>query len=394
VNTPDEFNASNGYDELVDDLSIGLEGRDLSADELSMMERRFAALSLEWNPGQIEPDQGRFQRAAENAVQFGKAVGALTIPLIVKAAKASAKAFRASVIGMRRALDRSGAYDLHQTEQLLAQAAGDGSGTFTNQSLAHSLALDGKIPQNFAAILQQSANISQAIVDRVVVQSNVAMGKIAKELPDDAQMTLVEYDEALKKVAKILADQPRLEAQLSSAETQFIWPGGAAMTFTPKATQLKDVDAADDKPSKDLVLRLANAREDIAIRPKAGRQVATATLEVLNRQQAQEIIAACVQLINFNKGLLNVAEGKQQAKFNPDLVPGTYTAMIGARASSLRKLAGIPEATAARDRIVTAYLKHFQYLNGRKVITALFNRNLSTIRAALAYVRASVKHYN
>lgn len=404
------FNDRNRFDEIIEELHISQEGHRLTSHDALAIERRLDALisddptlALEFHSGTIEPDHGRYGRAAANVVDFTRTVAHISLPLIKKASVASAKAFQTTVTEMRRVLDRNGSYDLNQTEQVLSKAQGDGHGTFTDKTLAHALEINGEIPADYAAVLSEALKVSEAIVNNVVAQSNNAMAKIHKviDIPAD-NMNFSSLERLLEQVAKILVDEPRLTAILDTHATKFTWPGGLAMAgpAAPRKVRMKGTStgaAAGDE----LLARLREGGQDITVKPRPKKDVNLVGMDVLNRQSAEAVLDAAVHLINFNEKLLELAKGSDRSKFDPDLNVGSFDAIVGglldAALTNERKgnpKVAMSEQAEALDTVVVAYLKHYQYLNGRKVITGLFNRNLAAVRAGLAYVRASVKHYN
>jgi len=399
---------SNRFDDIIDELQATRDGRRLSSFEALAVGQRLEAmlasdpqLSVEYNPGTIEPDQGRYGRAAANAVQFTHTVARITLPLIQKAAVASGKAFLTGVTEMRRSLDRGGTFDLHQTEQMLSKTQGEGSGTFTDKSLAHQLEIDGEIPDDYVAVLQQALQVSEAIVNNVVAQSNNAMSKVHAAITvSDSNMDFKALGDTLAKVAKILTDEPRLSAILDTKATKFTWPGGLAMAQPRPAKKMHLKFSTTNANAGELLDRLQKDSLDITVKPRPRKDVNLVGMNVLPRHSAEAVLDATVHLINFNSKLLDIASGKDISKFDPKLSVSSYDAILGhlidVAIENERKTSPkvkMPEDLEALDLIVIAYLKHFQYLNGRKVIAGLFNRNLAAIRAGLSYVRASAKHY-
>jgi hypothetical protein len=377
-------------DEIADDVNVNMEAIDRSPTLAAILDdqlnREAVALGLSQ-----EDFQSVMQKGGQLTLTGAKHAGRLSLALLKKTAVLSFHAFQKTVVTMRTALDRSGGYDLRHTEQLLHAASGDGDGTFTDAGLARDLQQHGEVAADYTQVVQQILSVNDQVLSHVVSQSNHMVDKLGQLWKEKAGTTEAEVTALLATTAKTLVDEPRANI-LVGVHGNFEWPGSFPLLSMAKPHTLK-VEVADVN-AKELVKRLAEGgRTDISLKHRHAEREATSTLPVLSKEQAQSLLKAVLKLIHHNQRLLELLEGKHPQELNPELIPGYIDVLIGHHVGEAAAQGSLPQTVHAMDKVVTAYLSHFRYLNGRTVVTGLFNRNLETIRTLLRWVRESIKHY-
>ncbi len=377
-------------DAIAEDVYLNMEAIDRSPTLAGIVNDQ---LNREADALQLSTED--FQAVVHKGVQLGAAgakhAGRLSLALLKKTATLSYHAFQKSLVAMRTTLDRSGGYDLRHTEQLLHGAHGDGSGTFTDAHLSRDLAQHGEVAEDLGQVVQQILAVNDQVLKHVVSQSTHTLTKLEGLWKAKDGTTEAELSALLASTAKILVDEPRANI-LVGVHGNFEWPGSYPLLSTGKVRTLKV--AVTDANGKELVHRLADAGKiDIGLKHRQASRESASTLQVLSRDQAQAALKGVLRLIHLNQHLLELLDNKHPQELNPTLTPQYIDVLIGHHLDEAESQGQVAAAVHDMDKVVTTYLSHFRYLNGRATVTGLFNRNLETIRTLLRWVRESIKHY-
>lgn len=324
---------------------------------------------------------GRFGFESETTV-VGNVWGVMK-----KITLASAERFGKIVESIQIYFDKSGGKGIDRLRRVLEENRGDGEGVVTDQSLATSLNIDGKVPTDFSEPTRKLVGLVKLLEKAVPPMAAVSKEAYALcekiETPADSA-ALSKHLEAL---SAVVLKQPSPVTHFPSAvlHEQFVGGRRFAAEHTVKITKNASTSAKNPPKLLALVTSLtftlgSHKPQQAAINPR---------LPVLNREQIKDLLAECEQLTDALHHLLVLAKNHSK-----EATGSAIAQHLDAVFANIAKEHGFK--VAPEDRARAEWLKVYfqsQMTNPKRLIEAGLRIVADAHKAYSDYIETSIKHF-
>jgi hypothetical protein len=324
---------------------------------------------------------GRFGFESESS-----AVGTVWA-VMKKITSASAERFGKVVESIQIYFDKSGGKEIDRLRRLLEENRGDGEGVMTDQSLATSLNVNGRVPSDFGEATHKLVGLVHLL--EKIVPSMAAVSKQAYAVCEQAQTPAnrEELSKHLKALVDIVIAAPSPVAQLPSALFHEQFVGGRRFAEEHQIKPLKNASVPERNASK--LLELVSSLKFALSGPKPVQPAVNPRLPVLNREQIKDLLGHCEQLTDALHHLLVLAKNHSK-----DATGSAIAQHLDAVFANIAR--EHPFKIPAEDKARADWLKlYFQsnLTNPKRLIESGLRILADAHKAYASYIHASIQQF-
>lgn len=304
-----------------------------------------------------------------------------------KITAASAERFGKIVESIQIYFDKSGGKEIDRLRRLLEENRGDGEGVITDQSLATSLNINGRVPTDFSEATHKLVglvHLLEKVVPSVATVSKEAYALCEKiETPANREA----LNKHLSELVAVVLKAPSPVAQFPSALFHEQFLGGRRFTEERPIKPLKNASVPERNASK--LLELVSGLKFTLAAPKAAQAAVNPRLPVLNREQIKDLLKLCEELTDALHHLLKLANTHSK-----DASGSAIAQHLDAVFANIAK--DHPFKIPAEDKARADWLKLYfqsQLTNPKRLIESGLRILADAHKAYAEYIHASLKQF-